>query len=196
MGPSCAFTGLHLAAPARLPTQRARCRVFACAGEGRSGPDPVRLTRRAALSLTALLAVSSMHAGRAEAEDEPPAKLLALPPLPYAYDSLEPAIDKETMVLHHDKHFAKFVLQSFHSATYFLHPPPLTCIMRARSTGHPSLASTSDGTHSSPILYSLLVQIHRGSKHGSVENSGRRARGQWESGQPCRIAGQSEHREG
>lgn len=29
----------------------------------------------------------------------------ALPPLPYAYDALEPAIDAETMRLHHDIHF-------------------------------------------------------------------------------------------
>ena len=28
----------------------------------------------------------------------------SLPPLPYAYDALEPAIDKETMTFHHDKH--------------------------------------------------------------------------------------------
>ena len=27
-----------------------------------------------------------------------------LPPLPYAYDALEPHIDKETMTIHHDKH--------------------------------------------------------------------------------------------
>ena len=27
-----------------------------------------------------------------------------LKPLPYAYDALEPYIDKETMMLHHDKH--------------------------------------------------------------------------------------------
>ncbi len=27
-----------------------------------------------------------------------------LPPLPYAYDALEPTIDKETMTFHHDKH--------------------------------------------------------------------------------------------
>jgi len=27
-----------------------------------------------------------------------------LPPLPYAYDALEPTIDQETMTLHHDKH--------------------------------------------------------------------------------------------
>ncbi len=33
----------------------------------------------------------------------------ALPPLPYAYDALEPHIDEETMRLHHDKHHAGYV---------------------------------------------------------------------------------------
>jgi superoxide dismutase, Fe-Mn family len=32
-----------------------------------------------------------------------------LPPLPYAYDALEPNIDKETMTLHHDKHHKAYV---------------------------------------------------------------------------------------
>ncbi|MFH1278620.1 MAG: superoxide dismutase [Candidatus Eisenbacteria bacterium] len=32
-----------------------------------------------------------------------------LPPLPYAYDALEPYIDEETMRLHHDKHHAGYV---------------------------------------------------------------------------------------
>ena len=32
-----------------------------------------------------------------------------LPPLPYAYDALEPYIDKATMELHHDKHHATYV---------------------------------------------------------------------------------------
>lgn len=31
-----------------------------------------------------------------------------LPPLPYAYDALEPTIDKETMTLHHTKHHAAY----------------------------------------------------------------------------------------
>jgi Fe-Mn family superoxide dismutase len=31
-----------------------------------------------------------------------------LPPLPYAYDALEPVIDKETMQFHHDKHHAAY----------------------------------------------------------------------------------------
>ena len=32
-----------------------------------------------------------------------------LPPLPYAYDALEPAIDKETMTFHHDRHHQAYV---------------------------------------------------------------------------------------
>lgn len=32
-----------------------------------------------------------------------------LPPLPYDYDALEPAIDKQTMMIHHDKHHAGYV---------------------------------------------------------------------------------------
>jgi len=32
-----------------------------------------------------------------------------LPPLPYAYDALEPYYDKETLQLHHDKHHAGYV---------------------------------------------------------------------------------------
>ncbi len=33
----------------------------------------------------------------------------ALPDLPYAYDALEPVIDKQTVGLHHDKHHAGYV---------------------------------------------------------------------------------------
>jgi Fe-Mn family superoxide dismutase len=32
-----------------------------------------------------------------------------LPPLPYAYDALEPTIDTQTMQIHHDKHHATYV---------------------------------------------------------------------------------------
>jgi Fe-Mn family superoxide dismutase len=33
----------------------------------------------------------------------------ALPPLPYAYNALEPHIDEQTMRIHHDKHHAAYV---------------------------------------------------------------------------------------
>src|ERR1700753_3859598 len=32
-----------------------------------------------------------------------------LPPLPYAFDALEPFIDAKTMEIHHDKHHAAYV---------------------------------------------------------------------------------------
>lgn len=35
--------------------------------------------------------------------------MFTLPDLPYAYDALEPYIDKETMMIHHDKHHAAYV---------------------------------------------------------------------------------------
>ncbi|KAJ1481476.1 superoxide dismutase, iron/manganese cofactor [Baffinella frigidus] len=34
---------------------------------------------------------------------------IELPPLPYAYDALEPKISKQTLTIHHDKHHAKYV---------------------------------------------------------------------------------------
>jgi Fe-Mn family superoxide dismutase len=34
-----------------------------------------------------------------------------LPPLPYDYAALEPVIDRETMMLHHDKHHAAYIMQ-------------------------------------------------------------------------------------
>ncbi len=37
------------------------------------------------------------------------AKKYTLPPLPYAYDALEPHISKEIMTLHHDKHHLAYV---------------------------------------------------------------------------------------
>jgi len=33
----------------------------------------------------------------------------SLPPLPYTYDALEPYVDKETLLIHHDKHHAGYV---------------------------------------------------------------------------------------
>ncbi len=48
-------------------------------------------------------------AGMTGVAGSPPAGAFVLPPLAYAYDALEPAIDAETMRLHHDKHHATYV---------------------------------------------------------------------------------------
>ena len=86
------------------------------------------LPRREALKGLGLAAVYTLAAASALAADKtPPGAMTAaatppkesevgfkdgkyiLPPLPYAPDALEPAIDKETMSLHHDKHHLAYV---------------------------------------------------------------------------------------
>jgi superoxide dismutase, Fe-Mn family len=59
----------------------------------------------ATLALSPLYAVAANTAGTAKAARGG----FTLPPLPYAYDALEPSIDKETMQIHHDKHHAAYV---------------------------------------------------------------------------------------
>lgn len=74
------------------------------------------MTRRIALKNTALasLALAALPGAIAQTSPTtpampPPAGPFKLPPLPYAYDALEPYIDTETMHLHHDKHHAAYV---------------------------------------------------------------------------------------
>jgi Fe-Mn family superoxide dismutase len=58
---------------------------------------------RSAAAGAAALAVPSL------APAAQPAKGFSLPKLPYAYDALEPSIDAETMMIHHDKHHQAYV---------------------------------------------------------------------------------------
>ena len=63
------------------------------------------LTAAAAVPLARLGGASPVTKEPIQAGDGP----FVLPPLPYAYDALEKAIDKETMTLHHDRHHAAYV---------------------------------------------------------------------------------------
>src|ERR1035437_5632283 len=63
-----------------------------------------------ALLFTEALAAEGVSPGQAPATPAaPPAGPFKLPPLPYAYDALEPSFDAETMHLHHDKHHQAYV---------------------------------------------------------------------------------------
>ena len=68
-----------------------------------------RLDRRDFLKTGAVagaaLAAGILRASPARAEGE----YAILPPLPYAFDALEPSIDAKTMEIHHDKHHATYV---------------------------------------------------------------------------------------
>lgn len=56
-----------------------------------------------------LASASAPAAGGASAPRTVPGGPFTLPPLPYAYDALEPAIDAQTMRIHHDRHHAAYV---------------------------------------------------------------------------------------
>jgi Fe-Mn family superoxide dismutase len=71
-----------------------------------------QVTRRQVLqSAAAGAAVLTLSPLSVRAQDKKEAKEAGfkLPPLPYAYDALEPHIDAETMKIHHDKHHAAYV---------------------------------------------------------------------------------------
>jgi superoxide dismutase, Fe-Mn family len=73
------------------------------------------MTRRQAIKTTALAsaALATLPGAIAQTNSAAPAVApsgpFTLPPLPYAYDALEPSIDAETMHFHHDKHHAAYV---------------------------------------------------------------------------------------
>jgi len=73
------------------------------------------------LGITGRIAKASAQAAPAPAAPTGP---FTLPPLPYAYDALEPYFDAETMHLHHDKHHQSYVDK-----------------LNAAVAGHPELAS-------------------------------------------------------
>lgn len=56
--------------------------------------------------ISSLIGSPAMAAGEKEASQ---VFVHKLPPLPYPPDALEPVIDKETVSIHHDKHFAAYV---------------------------------------------------------------------------------------
>src|SRR5215470_3616532 len=72
-----------------------------------------------------------------------------VPPLPYAYNALEPHIDDQTMHLHHDKHHAAYVTN-----------------LNAAIEKHPELASKS--------AYELIGDLNAVPEdiRGAVRNNG------------------------
>ncbi|HMP74088.1 MAG TPA: superoxide dismutase [Kiritimatiellia bacterium] len=66
-------------------------------------------TAGAALASRPVLALSPLPDGSDPLADAPPFTGFALPDLPYAYDALEPAIDTQTMMIHHQRHHQAYI---------------------------------------------------------------------------------------
>jgi Fe-Mn family superoxide dismutase len=72
----------------------------------------IMMTRREALHTTVLASagvIATAGAGAATPQAAPATGPHKLPPLPYAFDALEPHIDAKTMEIHHDKHHQAYV---------------------------------------------------------------------------------------
>lgn len=66
-------------------------------------------TRRQLLSVIGAAAAARFSPARLTAQTAAPGGPFVLPPLPYAFDALEPLIDAQTMQIHHDRHHAAYV---------------------------------------------------------------------------------------
>jgi Fe-Mn family superoxide dismutase len=69
------------------------------------------ITRREVIAAggVGLLAASGLVLPTRAAKAVAPGKEYTLPPLPYAFDALEPHIDARTMEIHHDKHHQAYI---------------------------------------------------------------------------------------
>src|SRR5690349_56099 len=87
------------------PADRRAARRRGNAGQPRSqGDHTMLLTRRQMLAAAGASAAALLVAPRLLHADVDKKAPFELPPLPYAYDALEPSIDAETMMIHHDRH--------------------------------------------------------------------------------------------
>ncbi len=82
-----------------------------------------------------------------------------LPPLPYAYDALEPAIDKETMTFNHDKHHQTYVdnLNKAVDADASLQNKTLEEIFTSISTAPKAVRNNGGGHWNHSLFWELLA---------------------------------------
>jgi Fe-Mn family superoxide dismutase len=84
-----------------------------------------------------------------------------LPPLPYAYDALEPHIDKMTMEIHHDKHHKAYVTNLSKAMTEFPQKANLTEIIKNISK-YPLVVRNNAGGHFNHSFFWKIMKPNGG----------------------------------
>ena len=87
-----------------------------------------------------------------------------LPPLPYAYDALEPAIDKATMEVHHGKHHQAYVdnLNKAVDADAALQGKSLEELFASISTAPKAVRNNGGGHYNHALFWELLAPAGQG----------------------------------
>jgi len=127
------------------------------------------------------LAAALVLSGKGQAQDAPPAH--KLPPLPYATDALEPAIDQKTMEIHHGKHHQTYVtnLNKALADHPTLGAKPIDALLRGIATVaepiRPAVRNHGGGHHNHTLFWTSLKPKGGGEPGGKLAEAIRGAFG-------------------
>ena len=96
-----------------------------------------------------------------------------VPPLPYAYDALEPHIDKATMEFHHDKHHQAYVdkVNAALEGTALADTPiedVLKTSARCRRTSAPLFRNNGGGHYNHSLFWESMSPSGGGAPDGAL----------------------------
>jgi len=92
-----------------------------------------------------------------------------LPPLPYAFDALEPSIDAQTMEIHHGKHHAAYVAKLNDAVKGTdLENLSLDELMSAIGKSTPAVRNNGGGHYNHSLFWSIMSPNGGGSPQGEL----------------------------
>jgi len=94
------------------------------------------------------------------------ARAYELPPLGYAYDALEPAIDKETMTIHHDKHHNTYVV-NINKALESNEQPSLVELQKTAIQRGPAFRNSGGGVYNHNLFWREMAPVGNGGRISS-----------------------------
>jgi len=107
--------------------------------------------------------------GILQAAPMPAAAQFSLPPLPYAANGLEPAVDSRTMTIHHDRHHAAYVANLNAQIPTFpeLVSVDLTTLQGSMSKYSAAVRNNGGGQYNHSLFWTVMAPPGKGGKPSS-----------------------------
>ncbi|CAK0824578.1 unnamed protein product [Prorocentrum cordatum] len=118
---------------------------------------PPESSRRGALATGLAAAAGGVLGAPADAE------AYELPPLGYAYDALEPSIDKATMEFHHDKHHNTYLV-NINKALEGKEQPPILELQKGAIQAGPAFRNSGGGYYNHNFFWLEMAPTGTGGK--------------------------------
>ncbi|CAK0880792.1 unnamed protein product, partial [Prorocentrum cordatum] len=129
--------------------------AWTCADWGFTAPPAA--SRRDALAAGIAGAVGAAVGAPADVE------AYELPPLGYAYDALEPSIDKATMEFHHDKHHNTYLV-NINKALEGKDQPPILELQKGAIKAGPAFRNSGGGYYNHNFFWLEMAPTGTGGK--------------------------------